>query len=187
MSADEEAGRDGSRAREALEGIAGELSGSISKVDPAELVDLVRAVAGARRVFVTGCGRSGLVARTFAMRLMHLGLDAHVIGETTTPSCGEGDLVIAISGSGEKPTTLLRATEALSFGCRLAAITGNRDAIAWHLSVVKVVIPQAETAQFGGSLFEQSAMAVLDAAIMLLRDRLDVPHEDMRSRHASVE
>jgi len=176
-----------SAARRALDLVAGETSSCLARVQAVELVELVDAVLSAKRVFVTGCGRSGLVARAFAMRLMHMKIDAHVIAETTTPSCGEGDLLVAISGSGEKTTTLLRATEALSFGASLAAVTGNEDAMMWNLSGVKLVVPRLASEQFGGSLFEQSTLLVLDAVVMLLRERLDAGAEDMRSRHASVE
>lgn len=41
-----------------------------------------------------------------AMRLMHIGLDAHAVGEATAPSIAEGDALLVISGSGETPVTL---------------------------------------------------------------------------------
>ena len=175
------------RAREALDVVSGELARCAGRIDAGELAGLVDAIHSAKRVFATGCGRSGLVARAFAMRLMHLGIEAHVIGETTTPSCGDGDLLVAITGSGGKPTTLLRATEALSFRCRLAAITGNPKSIIWSLAGAKIVVPRETSEQFGGSLFEQSALIVLDATVLLLKERLGGDDEEMRSRHATVE
>jgi len=62
---------------------------------------LIEDILNANAIFLMGAGRSGLVARAFAMRLMHLGLKVYVVGETTTPAVKRGDLVIAISGSGE--------------------------------------------------------------------------------------
>ena len=61
----------------------------------------IEALLSAKRVFVIGAGRSGLVAKAFAMRLMHLGLDIHVVGETITPALREGDILVVVSGSGE--------------------------------------------------------------------------------------
>ena len=58
---------------------------------------------GARTVFVAGSGRSGLAMRSFAMRLIHLGLSAHVVGETTTPRITDRDLLLIGSGSGSTP------------------------------------------------------------------------------------
>ena len=37
-----------------------------------------------------------------AMRLMHVGFEAHVVGEATTPSIAEGDRLMVFSGSGER-------------------------------------------------------------------------------------
>jgi len=44
----------------------------------------IRELLNAKRIYVMGAGRSGLVAKAFAMRLMHLGLQAFVVGETIT-------------------------------------------------------------------------------------------------------
>ncbi len=61
----------------------GEVAGRIPEKD---LEDLAEWIHGADRVYVAGMGRSGLMARAFAMRLMHLGIVTHVVGDTTTPS-----------------------------------------------------------------------------------------------------
>ncbi len=37
------------------------------------------------RIFVTGLGRTGLMARGFAMRLMHLGRRVYHVGDVITP------------------------------------------------------------------------------------------------------
>ena len=42
---------------------------------------------------------AGYVANSFAMRLNQLGKDASAIGEATTPSIKEHDLLMIISGS----------------------------------------------------------------------------------------
>jgi len=75
---------------------------------------------GDRRIFVVGAGRSGLVARAFAMRLMHLGFSVHVVGETTTPRMDPGDLLIVISGSGETLYPATIAGEAKKIGGGIA-------------------------------------------------------------------
>ena len=45
-------------------------------------------------IFVYGAGRSGLVAKAFAIRFIHLGFQAFVIGETITVPVQKGDLVL---------------------------------------------------------------------------------------------
>ena len=42
------------------------------------------------RIFVYGAGRSGLVAKAFAIRLVHLGFQTFVIGETITGPVQKG-------------------------------------------------------------------------------------------------
>ena len=55
----------------------------------------------AKRVYVAGAGRSGIIARAFALRLLHLGYDVYVVGETITPALKPGDMLVVFSGSGE--------------------------------------------------------------------------------------
>lgn len=62
---------------------------------------LVDMLDQAKRIFISGAGRSKLVGNFFAMRLMHGGYDVSVVGEIVTPSIKAGDLLIIISGSGE--------------------------------------------------------------------------------------
>ena len=39
-----------------------------------------------RKIFIVGMGRSGFVARAFALRLMNLGFNVYFLGETITPA-----------------------------------------------------------------------------------------------------
>ncbi len=80
------------------------------------------ALNAAQRVFVAGEGRSGFMAKAFAMRLMHLGLPVHVVGETTTPSVADGDVVVGVSGSGTTAGTVRVAEQAVKVG---AAVHGR--------------------------------------------------------------
>src|SRR5262245_33109352 len=104
-----------------------EIGGVLSQVSSAEADALLEAVLAARRTYLTGEGRSGLVARTFAMRLQHLGLVSYVIGETICPALEGGDLLIAVSGSGKSAGTLVVAEAARKAGARLAALSATRD------------------------------------------------------------
>src|ERR1700681_101527 len=60
----------------------------------------------ARRIACYGVGREGLMMKALCMRLMHLGLDAHVVGDMTTPPVGKGDLLIASAGPGSFTTVM---------------------------------------------------------------------------------
>ena len=65
-----------------------------------DLATLLEELCAARRIFVTGAGREGIAARSFAMRLMHLGKEVHWLWDDTTPGMHAGDLFLAVNGSG---------------------------------------------------------------------------------------
>src|SRR5438874_3421090 len=72
---------------------------------PADAADpLIEAILAAKSIAIHGLGREGLQMRGLAMRLFHLGLDAHVVGDMTTPPLGEGDLLILSAGPGDLAT-----------------------------------------------------------------------------------
>jgi len=71
-----------------------EIADTAAKIDEQQIAGLARHLGQPGRVFVAGAGRSGLVLRMAAMRLMHLGLDVHVAGDTTTPAITSGDLLL---------------------------------------------------------------------------------------------
>jgi len=179
---------------EAIGLIMREVGAALAQVAQDQVGDLERALLGARAVFVVGEGRSGLVARSFAMRLMHLGLLAQVVGETTTPAVPEGALLLAVSASGETATTCALAASARAQGVRVAAVTASPGsslaAAAHHLVVIPAAGGQggpAASKQFGGSLFEQSALILLDAVALDLQRRLGRSGAEMKARHATLE
>jgi 6-phospho-3-hexuloisomerase len=140
-----------------------------------------------RRWFCSGQGRSGLVAQMAAMRLMHAGFDAHAVGGATTPSIGIGDGLVIVSGSGETPVTLHVARLAQSFGAHMLAVTTRADSTLAGLSEAVIAVPTAGTGQFGGTLFEQSALLLLDALVLGLTVGDPEAYAVMQSRHANLE
>jgi 6-phospho 3-hexuloisomerase len=86
---------------------------------------LLLAKSEERKILVVGAGRSGLVGKAFAMRLMHLGFNIYVMGETITPAFGVGDLVFVISGSGSTTLPLTVAKMAKSLGAKVLAVTSR--------------------------------------------------------------
>jgi 6-phospho-3-hexuloisomerase len=173
--------------REATATIVGEIGDALDKVSHEEALSLCDAIERASAVFVTGEGRSGLVGRCFAMRLMHLGVKAHVVGGTTTPRLGPDDLLLAISCTGETALTCTVARVSAEQGGKVIAVTaGERSTLASSADLT-VVVPPSPSRQYGGSLFEQGALIVLDAVAMMLRERLGVSAEAMNSRHANLE
>ena len=97
---------------------------TISDEEVSGFIDLL---LKADRIYVIGAGRSGLMAKAFAMRLMHLGLSSFVVGETITPSFTPGDVMVVLSGSGRTKTVADIAETAKEIGGKLALITSNPD------------------------------------------------------------
>jgi len=177
--------------REALRRVEGEVSTALGKINAAEAERLQEALLKANRIFVVGQGRSGLVMRAFANRLMHIGRTVFVVGESTTPAAGKGDLLVACSKSGETGTTCLIAEKAKRAGAMVAALTARRDSrLARTADIVMGVAEErgsTVSSQFGGSLFEQSCLLILDAICLVLSVRLRQSNERMMSRHTNLE
>jgi len=165
--------------------ISAEIGRLLSQVDAREASRLVDALAASQGVFVTGEGRSGLIARAFATRLMHLGLPVHVVGEAVTPAAGAGDLLIAVSGSGATLVACAHAQAARALGMQVAAVTASPGSPLVALSDLQLLI-SGPSEQYGGSLFEQAALAALDALALLLQRRLGQTAADLEARHANL-
>lgn len=166
---------------------------------------LTSALANKRKILVVGAGRSGLVGKAFAMRLMHLGFNVYVVGETITPSISEGDVLVAVSGSGSTQIVLSVASAAKRAKAQVVAVTSFAESPLGKISDHVVVIPgrtkvATETDYFArqvlgmyeplaplGTLFEDSVMIFFDGVIYALMNILGVGEEDMKKRHANVE
>jgi 6-phospho-3-hexuloisomerase len=180
--------------RQAVQQILTEVGGVLEGVEPQAAARLVEAVVAARRIYVAGEGRSGLIARTFAMRLVHLGLAAYVCGETITPAIGAGDLCVACSGSGQTPITCHRAGQSRQAGARVVAVAAapgsplGRDAdVEVILPAPTKVSPKPASRQFGATLFEQALLLFLDAIVLLLQERKGASPESMFAKHTNLE
>ncbi|UVJ39991.1 6-phospho-3-hexuloisomerase [Arthrobacter sp. CJ23] len=164
-------------------------------VQPGQVAGLVSELKTAGRVFVTGAGRSGLVLKMAAMRLMHLGLNVHVVGEITAPAIRSGDLLLVASGSGTTSGVVKAAETAARQGARVAAYTTNADSPLAELADVVVVIPAAQktdhgstvTRQYSGSLFEQVLFIASEAVFQSLWDQDAAAPEELWLRHANLE
>ncbi|MBT2512346.1 6-phospho-3-hexuloisomerase [Arthrobacter sp. ISL-30] len=164
-------------------------------VDPAQVAALAAELKAADRIFVTGAGRSGLVLKMAAMRLMHLGLTVHVVGETTAPAIRTGDLLLAASGSGTTPSVVKAAETAASQGARVAAYSTNTTSPLAAVADVVAVIPAARktdhgsavSRQYSGSLFEQVLFLATEAVFQSLWDEDAAAPEELWLRHANLE
>lgn len=177
---------------------------TLDSVDSAEVSGFIEKITDSKNIFIFGAGRSGLIAKTFAMRLMHLGFTIYVIGETITPSVKEGDLLIAISGSGKTNSTIAIAKTAKELGVKIAAITSYEDSPLAKLSdtIVKIsgrittanddyasrqLMGEHEPLTPMGTLFELSVMIFLDSVTTKLMRVCKKKEEEMKKNHANLE
>ncbi|TFD32279.1 6-phospho-3-hexuloisomerase [Cryobacterium cryoconiti] len=169
-----------------------------SSTDPGTAAPFDRAASalqGARRVFVLGAGRSGLALRMTAMRLMHLGLDVHVVGEVTTPAIAAGDVLLTASGSGTTAAVVRAAETAAACGAQVIAITTAADSALAALAAVTVVVPAAQkqdhdgllSIQYSGALFEQTVVVLGDAIFHSLWKASGATADELWPRHSNLE
>jgi 6-phospho-3-hexuloisomerase len=169
-------------------GVRDEIDSVLAQISPSQMRDATAMLAGPdRRWFCTGQGRSGLVVQMAAMRLMHIGLDAHVVGETTAPSIADGDGLLVVSRSGETPVTVHLVGLARAAGAQILTVTSHRDSTLGRIADTVIHVPTDHTGQFGGTLFEQSALLLLDALIVDLTGATSEAYDLMAERHTNLQ
>jgi 6-phospho-3-hexuloisomerase len=181
-----------------------EIANTISDEDTEKFI---RELLNAKRVYVIGAGRSGLVAKAFAMRLMHLGLHAYVVGETITPALNKGDVIVIFSGSGRTKTVADLAETARDIGGRICLITSNADSRIGKIADSIVIIEQHrdavadDAAEFEvrqmmgdhrsfaplGTLFETASMVFADAVISRMMEITKTDENALKNRHTNIE
>lgn len=110
-----------------VKAIIAELDLATSQNQAEGIEDLISTIMSSEKVFVSGAGRSGLMGKSFAMRLMHMGIDAFVTGETVTPPFTGKDLLIVGTGSGKTESLLHMVEKAKDIGGTVAAVTISPD------------------------------------------------------------
>ncbi|MBT30060.1 MAG: 6-phospho-3-hexuloisomerase [Thalassobius sp.] len=156
---------------------------------------IVPTLNDAKNIFLIGAGRTGFMIKAAAMRLMHLGYTVYVVGETTTPAIGKGDLLIAASGSGTTSTIVKAAETAHKNEASIICFTTNSKSPLAELANHTITIPaagkqelkEAVSAQYAGSLFEQSFLLLFDALIQYLWKKDGSTAGELWKRHANME
>ena len=173
---------------ELLDGILEELGSILRQVDEKDVEELVEGILSSDQVFITGMGRSGLIARSFAMRLMQMGFPVYLVGDATTPAIGHGDLLIAISGSGETSITCYIASRAKRLGADVFLLTSQTESSIGDISDLVLVVPNApQPALPLMSAFEDATHIFLDAVVILIMEKTGVTQREMMKRHSNLE
>lgn len=177
--------------------IVQELETTLANIVNESAEELVQALLESERIFVAGAGRSGFMARAFAMRLMHMGFAVYVVGETVTPNLTSADILLIASGSGSTGSLVVMAQKAKTIDARLALVTIDQHSPIGKLADIVLTIPAPSpkvqrasgftSIQPMGSLFEQSLLLTLDAVIVMLMERQNKTSDLMFTRHANLE
>ena len=176
------------------ETIIKELENASSVISEKQYEKMIEKILTHERIFVYGTGRSGLMLKAFAMRLMQIGLTSYVVGETTTPSVRKGDLLVVASASGETESVCMTAENALKQGVELAVISSAPESTLGKIQKPDIVVEAGTkfatskaSIQPLGSLFEQMLLVILDTIILKMAQKNEGSNEDMAKRHASLE
>jgi len=195
------------RVQEMMLLMASKIRAIANKISDDDVEKFMAEILGAKRVYVIGAGRSGLVAKSFAMRLMHLGLHAYVVGETITPALNRGDLIVIFSGSGRTKTVADIAETAKDIGAHICLITSNADSRIGKIADCNVIIEHhrdeveddavefeirqmmGEHKSFAplGTLFETASMIFGDAVISRLMEITKTDESALKNRHTNIE
>ncbi|MEM9012823.1 MAG: 6-phospho-3-hexuloisomerase [Pseudomonadota bacterium] len=177
-------------------GALAELGHVVADLDQAGFAGFVEDLASARRIVCHGVGREGLMMRALAMRLYHLGLDAHVLGDMTTPPVAGGDLLVVSAGPGWFSSIAALAETASQAGARVACVTAQAEGAVPEAADRVLLIPAQTMAddQQGegsilpmGSLFEGAQFVVFELLVLALCDHIGETAAGMRARHTNLE
>ena len=158
---------------------------------------LIQSIIHARRIFVTGRGRSGVLSEWLAVRLMQMGFDVHVPGQVTCPRTGKSDLLIAISCSGTTTTTVDLARIARDSGAKVVAMTAIKTSplakAAGHILLLPVTTKDLEKKYKYGigpcnnTLFEQTLVLYFDSLVYSIMEREGISKKELSRRHTNLE
>jgi 6-phospho-3-hexuloisomerase len=179
-----------------LETILSEIKTVIKRSSSKQIEPIVSELLKDQRIFVIGEGRSGLMAKSFAMRLMHLGAEVYVVGETITPSIAKNDILVAVSGSGTTKNVVWTAEKAKSIGCIIIAVTADPEAQLAALATYILHVPAATkyrkegeqpTIQPLGSLFDQCVHLLFDGICLQYAEKKKISNEQAFQKHSNME
>jgi 6-phospho 3-hexuloisomerase len=179
--------------RDSLDYIQMKIKDILNSVSDEDIKKIKELFFNSNRIFVYGAGRSGLVAKAFAIRLMHLGFQTFVIGETITAPVQKGDMVLIISGSGETIPAVMTAEIANNLEASVVSITGKKKSDIARFADITLYISAScndvERKRYAplGTLFEASVWILLDGIIADLLDSKEESEENMRGRHATLQ
>lgn len=172
-----------------------ELETVMEQVDERQILEAIALINGSNKIFFNALGRARFMGKSFVMRLMHMGREVYVVGETNTPNFDEHSLLIICSGSGETRQFIEIAQKAKVLGGKVLVFTGTPGSTLTQIAdgsiVIKAPAKKQEDSSFTSvqpmaSLFEQGILLVGDSIILTMMEQSG-SNEEMFSRHSNLE
>lgn len=176
--------------------VLSELAKTLASVDRQSVEKLKGMLIEAKSIFCHGAGRSGLNAKAFAMRLMHLGMHACLVGDVLVPPIAQGDVLVIVTASGSSPALAYIANKAKECGARIAVLTTNVRCPISEIAECTICFAAPTKAEEGGdrnsvmpmgTLFEEGCYVLLDMVVLELMEKLNITNSDMVRHHANLE
>ena len=190
----------------AIEAILDNIHDAEEYLNEEDIAKFIEIITTADNIFVTGAGRSGLAAKAFAMRLMHLGLSSYVVGETISPAINAGDCILAISGSGETNTIVTAAKISKKRGAKVLALTSYPESSLGQLADGIIHVKGRTKVEVDdenylkrqikgnytsltplGTAFELTSLVFLDGLVSELMETMGKTEQDLKNRHTVLE
>ena len=182
--------------KEAMGVITGHIKYCINNVNPEDVEDAINKIVDVRnaegQIFIVGSGRSGSIARTFAIRLSQFPDPAYFkvyFAADISRKVESKDLVLIVSGSGKTASAVHAAEKAKDIGASVLAITSEEKSKLTEYADKSIkLIGGARDKDKGkisslaplGTLFECSTMIFLDCMISGIMKKLNVSEKDLQ-------
>jgi 6-phospho-3-hexuloisomerase len=192
--------------KSAIEEILKNIESATEYIEEDTINKFMDVLTESKNVFVIGAGRSGLVAKAFAMRLMHLGISTYVVGETISPAIYDDDCILAISGSGETKTIVSPVKIAKDRGSKVLALTSYPESSLGKLADSIMLVKGRTKVDMDdedylkrqidgnytsltplGTAFELTSLIFLDGLITDLMQKMGKTETDLKNRHTVLE
>ncbi len=173
-----------------------EIHETLNKIEENQISNFCNEIINHKRIYLFALGRALLAGRALIMRLMHMGFEAYVVGDLTTPSFCEGDFLIILSASGETDISLVIAEKAKKFKGDIALITSMPESRLGKMADNIVKIPsQTKDIDISApasihpmaTTYEQSMLLLFDIAVLMIMKQKNISVDSMRKLHANLE
>ncbi|WP_237065350.1 SIS domain-containing protein [Microbulbifer guangxiensis] len=157
----------------------------------AQLLAAAGLLGGAGRILMAGVGASSLVAKDLAFKLMKLGKAVLVESDThvqmaNAATLGEGDVILAISESGQTQEVVRVAEAGLAQGAAVISLTSFSRNPLVEVAGINLFCVADEAGTRSSSILARTAQLMVTDLLFLLMSQRDEKAKDLfeRSREA---